>query len=580
MATGRGTGRGWRRAAVLAVAGGLLATGCVPMDGRGRPNESRTYAYSYARQFFNPFERHLRPDTVGQLRERWRFRTGAIITGSPAVAWVRVPGQGLQRLVFFVSWDGHVYAVRFTDGTEVWRFAWDPQPGANFPGAASAHVERVDGRDRVIVAAGQTVYALDAGTGREIWRFAAGTGCRDAAGNPPGLCSFTGERNEVLSSVGVGGGRVFFGMDVNEFPGGKGGLFAVDVRTGRLVWYFDVMTGSLCRPWRTDRIHRYDGYHTEEQLGLPPGFFATRPGCNHDRTPGGCGGIWSSPALDLRRRAIFIASSNCYTSDDPASPRPRPPMPPYDEAILSFTFDGHLRWRWRPREIDNEDLAYGGVPNLFRIKVGGHWRDAVGVGNKDGTYTVIDRDGVNVRNGVRWNDPDPSRLPYWSTQVVPGGAIGGVVATAAVDEWSRRVFFSTAPGFDVLNPQRPTVHALDLDTGRVVWQNRETDPLGGDASFGPTSAVPGLVFAGSAIAPHLRIYRASDGELLWQRIIGDPETLGGISSGAVVIDGTLLVGSGTGVRSPNPQSPSDIASRRPSSLIALCVPEAPGCPAD
>src|SRR6185436_2567909 len=128
-------------------------------------------------------------------------------------------------------------------------------------------------------------------------------------------------------------------------------------------------------------------------------------------------------------------------------------------------FDGTPAWRWRPREVDNLDLAFGSVPNLFTITTSAGPRDVVGGGSKDGTYYVIDREGVNAASGVRWDDADPSALPYWRTQVVPGGEIGGVIATAAVDEAAGRVYFSTAPGLDTFMPQRPTVHALDLQTG-------------------------------------------------------------------------------------------------------------------
>ena len=85
-------------------------------------------------------------------------------------------------------------------------------------------------------------------------------------------------------------------------------------------------------------------------------------------------------------------------------------------------------------------------------------------------------------------------------------------------------------------PQRPTVHALDLDTGAIVWQNQLVDALGGDASYGPTSSVPGVVIVGSVITPHLRMFDADDGTLLVDRNIGFPGGLSGISSGAAVID--------------------------------------------
>jgi hypothetical protein len=94
--------------------------------------------------------RASRPTTL-QLRRRWRFDTKAIITGSPTVAAVSLPGEGIQQVAYFQSWDANLYAVRVADGRELWRFASDPQPGATFPHSASAHVERVGNRDVVLI---------------------------------------------------------------------------------------------------------------------------------------------------------------------------------------------------------------------------------------------------------------------------------------------------------------------------------------------------------------------------------------------------------------------------------------------
>jgi outer membrane protein assembly factor BamB len=162
--------------------------------------------------------------------------------------------------------------------------------------------------------------------------------------------------------------------------------------------------------------------------------------------------------------------------------------------------------------------------------------------------------------------------------VTPGGFADGILATAAVDEAARRVYFTTAGGSNPFMPQRPTVHTLNLDTGAIVWQNVGVTGLAGDASFGPASAVRGLLLVGSAVRPHLRIYDTTTGKLLYQQVLGNPATAGGIASGAVVVDGTVLVGGGVGARSSNPTSPSELASRTPADLVALCVPGAPTCP--
>jgi polyvinyl alcohol dehydrogenase (cytochrome) len=549
------------------------------LPGELEPVEWRSYAGGPRRLFFNPAETAINRDDVADLRPRWRFRTQGIITGSPTVAQVDLPREGATQVAYFLSWDLGLYAVRVADGSEVWSVATEDQPGASFPATASADVSRIDGRDRVFVGQGEIFYAFDAATGEELWRFVAGTGCRDGLGHPPGLCGFDGERNEIESSALVHEGVVYFGMDVNDVPTGRGGFFALDARDGRMLWFFDPESGATCRPHDSDEVRRFDGYHSEAELGLPPGFLATRPGCGFDRTPSGCANIWSSPALDAARGLLFIATSNCDTDLDPATSVPPPPMPPFDEALVALHLDGTPAWRWRPREVDNDDLAFGAAPQVFSIEAGGASRDAVGIGSKDGTYYVVDRDGVNELNGVAWDDPDPSALPYWATRVVPGGDIGGILATAAVDEARRRVYFSTAPGTGDANspgedpPQRPTVHALDLDTGAVVWQN--VDEPNAQASFGPTSAIPGVVFAGHLPFAFLRAYDTADDA--GERLAAIDLDNFALASAPVAVNGTLLVGAGIGTRTRTGSGPPDITASVPSDLTALCVPGTAGC---
>ena len=539
-----------------------------------RKSESRTFAGGPERLFVAPKAKKLKRKKIDRLRERWSFLTGAIVTSSPAVASLKIDGKRTQ-IVYFTSWDGHVYAVRLGDGSELWHFFGDPQPGSAFPAASSPHVENVDGREIVLASLGEILYALDAITGEEIWRFTAGTGCVDESGAPPGLCAFDGERNQIETSPIVAEDRVYFGMDVNDSSRGKGGFYAVDLRDGRMEWFFDLQSGDTCVPDPGDEIRRFDGYHDEEQLGLPSGFLATRSGCGFDRATTGCGNVWSSPALDEKRGLIFFGSSNCDTDDDPGTPIPPPPMPPYDEALVALQLDGTPAWRWRPREVDNEDLAFGATPNLFTIKRGKRKLDVVGIGNKDGTYYVLDRDGVNAETGVAWDDADPSSLPYWATNVVPGGPAGGIIGTPAVDTKRGRIHFATAPGFNPLSPQRPTIHALDADTGEIVWQaGREG---GEDASFGPTAVANGLVFVGSVTEPNLRIFDAESGALLHQQMLGDRLLFSAIASGPVIVDGIVLVGTGIGTLTGDPENLSDISASFASSLVALCLDGTASC---
>lgn len=532
--------------------------------------EWRSYAGGDDRRFFNARESTITAANVADLAVKWAFPTGAIVTASPTVARVTVPGEGRILVAYVPSWDANVYAIRVRDGSELWRFATADRLGVSFPGTASVHFDHVDGAARVFVGSGQTFYALDATTGAESWHFDAGTGCV-----VPGACSFTGERNEIEASALVADGKVVFSMDVNDREGGKGGVYALAAASGSLAWFFDLESGSTCRPNPGDDIRRYDPYHSEAELGLPAGFLATRPGCAHPRTPNGCGNLWSSPAYDGKRGFLYFASSNCDTDTNPATLRPLPPMPPYDEAVFALDLDGAPVWRWRPREVDNADLAFGAAPNLFTAVVGGVERDVLGIGNKDGTYYLFDRDGVNEVSGVRWDDADPSNLPYWRTNVVPGGPAGGVIATAAVDDAADRIYFGSAPGSfgSVTNPQRPTMHALDAGSGAILWQN--TAEPSADATFAPTSAIPGVVFTGTVLGGFLRAYDTATGDKLAAVPTGFA-----LASAPAVVDGIVLAGGGIGQRSDNPADQADVASRIPQNVTAFCVPGTPACALD
>ncbi len=535
-----------KRTGLLLVAAGLAVIascgGTVETDAGNTAAEWTTYGQNQQRTFFNAHESHITRDNVARLRFKWRYLTGAIVTASPTVASVEVPGEGRVKVVFVTSWDGNIYALRAANGSRLWSFPMKPQPGASYPYASSAEVTTVAGEQRVYVGGGMTVYCLAAASGKLRWQFDAGTGCTD--------CDSMTERNEVLASPTVVGNLVYFSMDVNEGDNAKGGTFAVDAGDGRLVWYFDLETGATCRPRATDAVRRFDGYHSAAQLGLPDDFFSTRPGCDFDRQGNQCGNIWSTYAVDSQRKLLYTVSSNCDSAVVP-------PMPPYDEAIFALTFDGVPVWKWRPREIDLADLDFGAAPNLFEVEIGGKVRQVVGVGGKDGTYYLLDRDGVNEITG--------NVEPYWHTKVIAGGSDGGILGSAAVV--GGQVFFGTGIGNDIGNFQLPASWSLNANDGTVSWSNRNLPP-----SFSPSTGIPGVVFHG-VILSNLVAQATDTGATLATFGLGGP-----VSSGAAIVDGEVFVGAGTGAREGTPDDQAYQASVIPSYVTALCLADAADCP--
>ena len=56
--------------------------------------EWRTYGGSLARTFFQPGDTGITAENASRLVPLWTFTTGAVVTASPIVANVELPGEG------------------------------------------------------------------------------------------------------------------------------------------------------------------------------------------------------------------------------------------------------------------------------------------------------------------------------------------------------------------------------------------------------------------------------------------------------------------------------------------------------
>lgn len=131
----------------------------------------------------------------------WGHESGDIYTSSPAVA---------RGLVIVGAGDGHVYALDAATGAERWRFRTGGRVRSS-PAIADARVY-VGSMDGVL-------YALDVATGAPLWRFET-TGAGLFSGD------FGFDRRTIQSSPAVADGAVFVGSR-------DGTMYAVDAATGR-----------------------------------------------------------------------------------------------------------------------------------------------------------------------------------------------------------------------------------------------------------------------------------------------------------------------------------------------------------
>jgi len=529
-------------AACVLVPAAALAQPAPPQQQAARSCDWPTFGHDLSRDFATLCPSIPTAQTVAALAPRWVVHATDVVTAQPAVS---------DGTVYVGAWDGTFYAVDLASGAVRWQTVlgnaapapWtDAHQDAYGQVTSSAAVATVAGVRTVFVGAADSLYALDAQTGAYLWRF-------DADPQQP-----TG-RGEIESSpavwTGAPGGHpwLLFGSDSNQssdYPGE--GVWAVDAVTHQAVWHFN-----------PERLTGHPLY--------------------------GCGNVWTSPALDLdprnpdpaRRAMAFVGMADCpdnapsgsLGSAGPVSlPAPPgqgspPPAPcpsdgtdpncppggtydyskrwqPYAEAMVGLdAATGAPLWSYQPHAPNNtNDDDFGSSPQVFSL--GG--RRVVGEGNKDGSYSLVDRDS----GALVWRAVEQGNGNVQDSQAV-GGFIGNTAVGRAAPGGAPQVYGASAIDTPFRNdpstgqpvPQDdPTagltpMRSFDAGTGAPIWQAAQ------GPSYGASTLAGGVVYNGS-LDGVLRAYDAASGTLLWAFPLGAP-----ISSAAAVAGDTLVIGAGT-----------------------------------
>ena len=273
--------------------------------------------------------------------------------------------------------------------------------------------------------------------------------------------------------------------------------------------------------------------------------------------------VWSSPTIDEKRGLIYFGSGENYSS----------PADGNSDSIIAVHIDnGKRAWTkqsyaddaWNvacmmennpncPPE-DGPDFDHGSSPILAQLANG---KDIMFVGQKDGRVLGL--------------DPDNAGEVLWSVKVGRGSIQGGVHFGMTAE--GTRIY---APINDMnntnngkfLDPElaRPGVHAIDGNTGKVLWSHVQENVCPPDLAFcdpGISSAISS--FPGGVVAGHMdgfvRGYDGQTGEVLWEydtkpEIVGVNGVVGhgGSMSGAgsAIADGHIVINSGYGLYSHSP----------------------------
>jgi polyvinyl alcohol dehydrogenase (cytochrome) len=475
----------------------------------------------------------LAAEDVPRLKLKWAF-------GFPDAKRAVAQPAVIAGRIFVGSLSGKVYSLDAKTGCEYWQFdAGAPVRSAVVIGPGPDGWVAYFGDLGAIRGRGANVHAVDAVTGKELWR----TQIEDhpaaiVTGSPTlvGTTLFV----PVSSFEEATGSRPNYGCC--SF---RGSVVALEAATGKILW-----KGYTITEEPTPRDVNSAGVRLMGPSGAA---------------------VWSSPTFDAQNRMVYATTGDNYSD------------PPNDtsDAILAFEADsGRLAWSRQTTPNDAYTIACvrpGEQPNCPKARGPDYdyGSSAILVALSGGRRALI---GTQKSGMVTAVDPDRQGEIIWQKQVGHGSPLGGVQWGAAADDSNLYVAVSDlklsavpvgTPGSQVSifnstvallldSAEGGGLHALRLDTGEEVWHTPHPGCNGvvgcSPAQSAAVTAIPGMVFSGG-LDGHMRAYAAADGRIVWDvDTKGEHQTVNGVAAqggsidggGPVVVDGMVYVSSGSG----------------------------------
>lgn len=548
------------RIAAAAVAVVLLLAGCTSRFGASDENAKEAiddkqwpnYGHDFGNRRFSPLAQ-INRDNVGRLKLKWRVDTGvkATFQATPIV----VDGVMYVALPF-----NHVVALDARDGRELWRYKHVRRPErAMCCGPANRGVAVADGKVFIGTVDARLI-ALDARSGQVIWDIdvASETTVESEAVESLGKNDPL-SRGKVSGGTGVGinmapivyKGKVIVGitgvgyglhLDAPRENAPLGAVVGVAGRYGRpgFLAAYDAKSGR--RVWRFDTIPS-EGWEGKYSPATPDGI-ALKRNIEQEKAAAaeyadawryGGGSAWSTPAIDVQRGLLYFGTGNPSPQMDAVS---RPGDNLYSVSLVALDADtGALRWHFQqvPHDLWGYDVA--SPPVLFEVERDGKRIAAVGQASKLGWFYVHNREtGQLLFKSDAFVPQHNMFAPATEAgeRIYPG-VLGGVnwspvavdqrqaLAFVAAIHWPVRYTLHHVPAtgakpeirYSALEPiDEPhwgLLSAIDLSTGKLLWQYKADQPLIG----GVLSTAGGLVFSGEG-SGHFDAFDSRSGQLLWQ----------------------------------------------------------------
>ena len=238
----------------------------------------------------------------------WKFNTGDVVHASPAV---------VNGVVYIGSWDSYFYALDADTGQEKWRFKAGEDTFIHNQQGFQSSAAVVDGVVYTGCRDGH-VYALDAATGHKKWEYMTNLSWVNATPAVRDGIVYTGTSDSGrFFALDAKTGRLVFNFDakgqVFSSPALAGGLAYVGSSIGRL-YAVDAKTGTKVAEFRTEaskadpmKILQPDGgFNVQAAYG--PYFHDYQDMVLSMYKVFSLGAIWSSPVVD--RGVVYFGSTD------------------------------------------------------------------------------------------------------------------------------------------------------------------------------------------------------------------------------------------------------------------------------
>ena len=315
------------------------------------PGSWLTYGKSHSEQRYTPLKQ-IDASNVKRLGLAWSYVVGAggyAQEGTPLV-W--------NNTIYGITTWSSVFAVDARTGKEIWR--WDPEVNQATTRGITANrgialyngmiiAPSLDGR----------LFALNALTGRPIWETRV---------------SYTQDRHYVTMAPRIAGGKVIIGVSGGDSGENRGYFDAYDATTGQRSWRFYTVPGDPSQPYENEAMRA-----AAKTWG---GDFYKR---------GGGGAVWDGFAYDPDANLVYVGTGNA----EPWVQKFRGAQNIdnlYTCSILAVDLTtGQLKWYFQTVPNDNWDFDSVQQLMLLDLTIDGRPRKVLTQAAKNGFFYAIDR---------------------------------------------------------------------------------------------------------------------------------------------------------------------------------------------